>query len=64
MTWTWVTYDAQCGIPDGMAYDVVAPAEGRWACLVPVGWNWTATQVSTLCSATRSPVTEYLLTKA
>jgi hypothetical protein len=65
MTWDWVTYDANCGVPNGVSYDVIAPAEGVWACSVPVGWNWTATQVSTLCALRPGPAsTAYQLTKA
>lgn len=65
MTYTWKTYDAGCGVPNGMSYDVVAPSEGLWACLVPVGWNWTETRSSSLCSAQGGfPTTAYRLTRA
>jgi hypothetical protein len=65
MTWDWVTWDPDCGVPNGISYNVIAPGEGVWACMVPVGWNWTATQVSTRCSTNIGfPTTEYRLTRA
>ena len=65
MTYDWVTYDANCGVPNGMSYNVVSPSEGQWACLAPVGWNWTETRSSSRCSAQGGfPSTEYRLTKA
>lgn len=65
MTYTWKTWDAGCGVPNGMSYNVVAPSEGMWACLVPVGWNWTDSRSSSLCSANGGfPTTEYRLTSA
>ncbi|MFR9756465.1 hypothetical protein [Streptomyces sp. TR06-5] len=65
MTYNWKTWDAGCGVPNGMSYNVVAPSEGMWACLVPTGWNWTASRSSNLCSANAGfPTTEYRLTKA
>jgi hypothetical protein len=65
MTWDWVTYDANCGVANGIGYDVIAPGEGVWAGSAPAGWNWTNTQVSTMCSTNIGfPTTAYQLTRA
>lgn len=63
-TWDYVMGDSRCGIVDGWAYDVIDPAEGVWACSVPAGWTYTATQSVTYCSQWISPSTKYKLTRA
>jgi hypothetical protein len=65
MTWTWATYDPDCGVPNGISYNVVAPQEGMWACMAPVGWDVAETRSSSLCAVNPGfPSTEYRLTRA